>query len=461
MSPLSPDLTAALEFFLGNLLAWSLQLALIAWAAAVLALVLPLQRPVPRLGLWQSLLALGLVLPLLQPWRVTVAGVSSSLGFGSTPFTPLAAAPGAGQDVVTGFPWALAVAFALLGGVTLQLGRLGIGLWRVHRIRVAARPMAPPAWLDHLRSQVAPAVRFVISDQCGGPATFGVLRPTIVLPPAFGGMPVERQRAVALHELLHARRRDWLVLVGEELVRALLFFHPAVHWLVERIRLAREQCVDAEAVRRLGGRRAYLESLVEVARFSASAQAVPAAPFLRERHLRERVELLLKEVPMSPVRSLAHVGVTAGALVLAGALAVAAFPLLGPATSEADPAAAAAEQAAAPEQKPFPAKLVHRVQPTYPKSAKEEGVQGIFLIKVKIDEKGQIADARVAVSTPSTEYDEDLLERQGTPDALQGDERLGRAALEAVRQWRYEPVLDEDGKPTAVEAVLTVAFKLT
>ena len=46
-----------------------------------------------------------------------------------------------------------------------------------------------------------------------------------------------------------------------------------------------------------------------------------------------------------------------------------------------------------------------------------------------------------------------------TPAALEGDARLAKAALEAVGQWRYEPML-KDGKPVDVEATLTVNFKL-
>ena len=95
-------------------------------------------------------------------------------------------------------------------------------------------------------------------------------------------------------------------LMSEELLKALLFFHPAVHWLVGRVRLAREQAVFAAVVERLGRRHSYVESLVEVAKLAARARAVPAAPFLRESHLRERVDLLLKEVAMSHVRVLAQ-----------------------------------------------------------------------------------------------------------------------------------------------------------
>ena len=149
----------------------------------------------------------------------------------------------------------------------------------------------------------------------------------ILLPTGFESMECERQLAIAAHELVHARRGDWLPLVLEELSTAVLFFHPAVHWLVGRVRLAREQTVDAAVVERLGAREVYLESLVEVARSGLRTRAVPAAPFLRESHLRERVDLLLKEVVMSRVRTQINVGITAVAVLLAVSWAVSAAPL--------------------------------------------------------------------------------------------------------------------------------------
>ena len=144
---------------------------------------------------------------------------------------------------------------------------------------------------------------------------------------------------------------------------------------------------------------------------------------------------------MSHVRSLAHVGVTAGALVLASALAVAALPMLGPPVPHAASAAGREPVSLATEE--FEPKIVHRVNPTCT--------------------EGRISDARVIVSTPVSEpaLHDSLMDRKGTPEALQGDERPGQAALEAVRQWRHEPVLDENGKPKEVKATLTVRFVLS
>jgi beta-lactamase regulating signal transducer with metallopeptidase domain len=441
--------------------AWTLQVGLVAWAAAVLARLLPLERPTARLRLWQGLLAAALVLPVLQPWRVSLVGVDWTLGLAGIALPgradPSSAASSAGTP-----SWALWAAGLLLAGVTWRLGRFALGLARLRALHREAEPLEVPTWLDALRKEHAPRAQFVLA-RSGTPATFGVHRPVILLPREFNRMPLDRQRAVALHELIHARRRDWLALAGEELLRAVIFFHPAVHWLIGRIRLAREQCVDAEVVRRMGGRRAYLESLVEVARLASRAEAVPAAPFLRERHLRERVELLLKEVPMSRVRTLAHLGVTAGVLTLALAAAVAAFPMVAApsGTTLGDPLGPAPVATPGEEPEPFPAKKIHHVNPVYPKGAKEDGAQGIFIIAVVIDTAGRVADAKVVVSAPSNEDGDNLMEKRNTPEALRGDERLAKAALDAVRQWSFEPVLDEAGKPTAVDAILTVRFRLS
>jgi hypothetical protein len=38
--------------------------------------------------------------------------------------------------------------------------------------------------------------------------------------------------------------------------------------------------------------------------------------------------------------------------------------------------------------------------------------------------------------------------------------KLNEAALEAVRQWRYEPVVDELGSPAETEITVTVNFTM-
>jgi hypothetical protein len=458
---------SALELVLRNLAAWSLQVGLLALAAAALSRLVPIDRPATRLALGQSLLALVVALPLLQPWQAVGSEVAWS--FASSAAGPTAAAPATGAPAPADpVSWPPAVAAVLLLGVASRLSRLGTGLLRLRSLRRGGRPLDAPPWLRAARDELCPRAVFLLCGEVVSPATFGLRRPVVLLPLAFASLPRERQEAMALHELVHARRRDWLFVLLEELLRAVLFFHPAVHWLVGRVRLAREQTVDAVVVGRLGARDAYLDSLVDAARLAASARAVPAAPFLRESHLRERVDLLLKGVSMSRLRTLAHVALTAAVLVLAAAWAASALPL-----QATKPAAPAAKPAApdvgvpVPDQaqasaKPEP-KLVHKVNPVYPADAKTEGVQGIFLVNVIIGKDGAIKEAKVAASAPTSERLSEIKAAKGkakwTPADAQGDARLAQAALDAVKQWRYEPIL-MNGKPAEFEATVTINFKL-
>jgi TonB family protein len=81
-----------------------------------------------------------------------------------------------------------------------------------------------------------------------------------------------------------------------------------------------------------------------------------------------------------------------------------------------------------------PVKLVD-VPPVRPETADRAGVRGIVIVEVTIDVDGTVKDARVLRSIPL----------------------LDAAALEAVRQWRYEPTTI-GGNPVPVIMTVTVAF---
>lgn len=82
-------------------------------------------------------------------------------------------------------------------------------------------------------------------------------------------------------------------------------------------------------------------------------------------------------------------------------------------------------------------RLLRRVPPVYPTNAKVLGVEGKVVLNALVMEDGRIHDLKV----------------------VQGDSALAQAALEAVKQWRYQPFL-LDGKPVKRETTITVDFKL-
>ena len=103
--------------------------------------------------------------------------------------------------------------------------------------------------------------------------TFGVRRPVILFPARFAEMDPAMQETIACHELLHVHRMDWLFTLGEEIVRALFWFHPAIWWLLGEIQLTREQVVDQEVVRLTQSREPYLNALLAI----ASTRAQPGS----------------------------------------------------------------------------------------------------------------------------------------------------------------------------------------
>ena len=85
------------------------------------------------------------------------------------------------------------------------------------------------------------------------------------------------------------------------------------------------------------------------------------------------------------------------------------------------------------------AKLVNKVQPIYPKTAKSAGVQGTVVLHAVIGKDGKPLSLRV-------------MNGQIDPD-------LARSAVEAVSQWRYTPTL-LNGEPIEVDTTVTVNYTL-
>ena len=101
-------------------------------------------------------------------------------------------------------------------------------------------------------------------------------------------------------------------------------------------------------------------------------------------------------------------------------------------------------QPAQPEKRPvkvsegvLEAQLVSRIEPQYPTIAVETKTQGTVRLRAIISRDGRITSLEV----------------------LSGHPFLVKAALDAVRQWRYRPTL-LNGEPVEVETSITVVFVL-
>jgi len=323
----------SLPLWFSNLMFWSAQVALLVLAAGFLPRLLEIRRPFVLLVYWRALLALSLLLPMIQPWR-RIPGVGAILT--SPTLTGVRVIP---ASIPADTHWHFAslqiiaqiLGVVILAGIAARFAILAMGLQRLRQLREASSPISPfaecAAVLEEVRARVNTSAEFRLSPDVDSPVTFGFTAPVVLLPERFPSMNARFQAAIACHELLHVRRHDWTHHLGEQVIRAALWFHPAIGWLIARVRLAREQVVDLEVVRITKERKSYLEALLEFATGHCRRASIPAPPFLVERQLAERVALMLKEVPMSRTRLIASLTVISCCVTLAATLAVLAFPL--------------------------------------------------------------------------------------------------------------------------------------
>ncbi len=110
--------------------------------------------------------------------------------------------------------------------------------------------------------------------------------------------------------------------------------------------------------------------------------------------------------------------------------------------ADGDPFAAAAARHAGPAA-PLPvggdvkeAQLIKSVPPEYPALAKAQHVSGKVQMDALIDASGNVSAVRI----------------------LSGPTLLHRAALDAVKQWKYKPAM-LDGQPTSTHLTVTVEFR--
>ncbi len=376
----------ALPFWISNLIAYSLQIAILAAAGTLLAYLFRLRLPRVTLIYWQILLLACIALPFLQRWNRPVLGTAiSGNGTGTVRASHIAVPMGLNPPMQ--FPWEV-LGIILAAGILLRLAWLILGFLRLHLFQRKSRMfLEEHASVRDMQWRTGVRVPLLLSDEIDSPVTFGFRSPRIILPLSFKKLSEPCQKAVLCHELLHVRRYDWILIVVEEVVGSLFWFHPGVWWLLNRIQLSREQAVDYEVVRLTGNKQPYLDSLLEFARAQGRPRAVPAPLFLKESHLVQRVALLLKEVSMS--RSRLAVSMISIFLILLGTVYLAAgwFPLTGAPVLAQEQRSSA--EIKAPQTTPIQvagdtqeSKLIFKVEPIYPEEAKRVGLNGIVRLRV-------------------------------------------------------------------------------
>ena len=346
---------------------------------------------------------------------------------------PAAEAP-AGQPA--GMLWFVETWF--LGVVLLSLRTAG-GLFVIERMRrKEIKPVAAALYEKcralQRRMGLDRVIQYCECLRLDAPAVLGWFRPVVLLPArALTGLTEEQIEAVIAHELAHIRRLDCFVNLFQIGVETLLFYHPAVWWVSQRIRAERENCCDDEAIAVSGDAVNYARALTLMEEWRTAPSLMMAA---NRSPLTQRVlRLLGLNGPAGRVRV---AGLAFGFACLAGAL-LAGNAFLGVAHAALGAGASATQEQASGS--------VIVVRPTdSPESPRRSGPMGQAS---KDKEKDKSKEQQKAGEEPKKESYIDEMEAAGFKN-LSADQLIGMKVqgvtptyVKEIHELGLQPSVDE------------------
>lgn len=231
---------------------------LIALFAGLVLRISPRKSSAIRFALWFSTLMAIAALPLLSNVRWL-----HGLGVPAQSIVR--------PEITLPSSWAV-YAFGVWAAVaTWYLLRVSVSLWHMRVLLKSCVPIDPAVLDPRLRARLENAretrpVRLCASDLVQVPTAIGLFSPVVILPHwVMEELSPDEVNQILLHELAHLRRWDDWTNLAQRLVKALLFFHPAVWWIESKVSLEREMACDDAVLAETARPRAYAECLTHLA----------------------------------------------------------------------------------------------------------------------------------------------------------------------------------------------------
>lgn len=259
---------------------------------------------------------------LTTDWRIAVS-----------PAKPATSAPQAEKprwtlnDLVTAARWiVLSITVLLLLRLLIQSIRIQRWAWQLRDLS-AQEHAKIPAGLS--------VERLSVFDGDCTPCVAGWFRPIIAVPAAaFDKLTPQQWRWLLQHEAEHLRCGDTTAVLLQNILRALLWWNPFVHALVEEYTQSREEACDAAALGETAENSAYAAFLLECAETCSAAPAllVPIIHTRPAKRLKARLTALMEARGTQKIGSLFALACVAFAMLMP--LLVASLGLATPAQAQ-------------------------------------------------------------------------------------------------------------------------------
>lgn len=301
-------------------------------------------------------------------------------------------------------------------------------------------------------ANINPRIKFLKSSKNHSPFVSGFFKHNIVVPKDWDKWDSDSQKAILIHELNHIREGDhWLNLLNITAI-AFNFYNPLVWILVRRLNsyseiICDEAAISANRLERAG----YTKHLLRIAEITNSSHDLITTLAFSKTHklMKNRITYLLTKKEGSFMN-----GLNFKSALLLAALLLAIIPFswqCGKDNSDVTesrqvyPTESVVNDITAESgdngfmsfsdvtEKP---EIVNKILPKYPELARMAGIEGVVIVTVVINEKGDVGEAEIFQSVSG----------------------LDEAALQAAKKCKFKPAR-YNGE--AVKVSMRIPFKFS
>jgi len=352
-----------------------------------------------------------------------------------------------------GILWGLGFIFLLIWFV---MGAISIRMLRKGMRRIQNPRVSHFLNLVEKTFSKRPRIQVFSSAKASYPMAVGVFKPIILIPERFLNKLTDSEiQGILLHELSHIHHKDQLTGILQRLTTALNWWNPLAYALSKAHSKAREEISDNHVLLQNDSKE-YAECLINLVEKASLSRWLPVSAGMASPHipLTERIKhILSKERIMDTKLKKSNILVMAlAAFLVVGGIAGSRLTfaraehetgienedLVIPVVQEKEKTDQTEEKKISKGKEVKPPKLIKKVEPTYPDEAKEAELEGAVVVEATTDEKGNVKKVKIV---------------KGEHDIL------NKAAADAVKQWKYEPMLI-DGVPHGIQFTVTCRFSL-
>ncbi|MEP7195960.1 MAG: M56 family metallopeptidase [Saprospiraceae bacterium] len=159
--------------------------------------------------------------------------------------------------------------FWLIGGIC-YLTKLTIAQHYINKIVRQGKDKFPEDWillLNKSKQKIAylKDVSFLFSDRIHSAFVTGIIKPIFVIPLSWiNNLTHEEAEFILIHEIAHLKAKDQYINIVCNFTEIILFYNPAVHFIIKRIRFQRELCADQMVIKHISKPLAYASLLVKI-----------------------------------------------------------------------------------------------------------------------------------------------------------------------------------------------------